>query len=137
MRLAGMKCPVARPRRKIIPRPLRISTNLTLGNRLEPGKDGVGDYTRKLACVINNNGYKAKIIAINDRRLDEEEYTGTQTDEGTEIAVLRLSSKLSWDIRVQKAKAFVEAFDPGWISLQYVPFGFHIKGLPFALSTRL
>ena len=97
----------------------------------------MGDYTRKLACAINSNGYKAKIIAINDRRLAEEEYIGTQTDEGTEIAVLRLSSKISWDVRVQKAKAFVEAFDPGWISLQYVPFGFHIKGLPFALATRL
>lgn len=104
---------------------------------LEPGNDGVGDYTRKLACALINCGHKAAIIAINDRRLNADVWQGKQTDNDTETEVLRLSTELPWRKRLGKAKAFAIAFDADWISLQYVPFGFHLKGLPFNLGNKL
>jgi hypothetical protein len=48
-----------------------------------------------------------------------------------------MSSSLSWHTRLRSAKMFADAFNPHWISLQYVPFGYHLKGLPFNLGERL
>ncbi len=110
---------------------------LFICSSLEPGKDGVGDYTRKLACALNKKNIVAKIIAINDRRLETNIWEGFQNDEEGETEVLRLSASVNWDIRLQKAKAFIESFKPEWVSLQYVPFGFHLKGLPFNLGKNL
>jgi hypothetical protein len=109
-----------------------------LCSSLEPGKDGVGDYTRKLACALNKSGHLAAVISINDRRLENGAvWEGVQTDEMGETKALRLSSMLPWDERMQRAKDWIEKFDPQWLSLQYVPFGFHLKGLPFKLGNKL
>ena len=43
---------------------------LFLTGGLEPGQDGVGDYTRLLAGVCKTSGHKVSIIAINDSKLD-------------------------------------------------------------------
>lgn len=110
---------------------------LFICSSLEPGKDGVGDYTRKLACALNKEGSLAKIIAINDRRFEDKSFEGFQYDEDTETEVLRLSSTLPWNVRLQKTKTLIQNFNPEWISLQYVPFGFHLKGLPFTLANKL
>lgn len=105
---------------------------------MEPGKDGVGDYTRKLACALNKNGHAAAIISINDRRLGEGNlWEGVQTDEGVETKVLRLSSLITWNERMHEARNWIDNFNPEWLSLQYVPFGFHLKGLPFKLQNKL
>ena len=110
---------------------------LFICSSLEPGKDGVGDYTRKLACGLNNRGCITKIVALNDRRIQTDFWQGYQSDEGTETEVLRLSSALSWHERIQKAKAFITRFNPEWVSLQFVPFSFHLKGLPLNLHKKL
>lgn len=104
---------------------------------MEPGKDGVGDYTRKLSCALNKEGHVSKIIALNDRKLKTGIREEWQQDMQSQTEVLRMSESLSWNIRLQKAKQFINHFNPQWISLQYVPFGFHIKGLPFSLGNRL
>jgi hypothetical protein len=104
---------------------------------LEPGNDGVGDYTRKLACALISRGHRSAIIAINDRLLKDDAWEGKQCDNNTEVDVLRLSSELPWKYRMDTAKKFTGAFNASWISLQYVPFGFHLKGLPFNLGKKL
>ena len=113
-----------------------IQKILFICSSLEPGKDGVGDYTRKLACALQNKGYVTAIMAINDRRIPET-WRGIQCDESVEISVLRIPATLSWPQRLSLIKAFANDFKPGWISLQYVPFGFQIKGLPFRLADNL
>jgi hypothetical protein len=35
------------------------------------------------------------------------------------------------------AKAYIDDFDPDWLSLQFVIFGYHPKGLPFGLGRKL
>jgi|688.fasta_scaffold15645_10 hypothetical protein len=127
---------------------------------LEPGRDGVGDYTRRLACEIIRQGHRAAIIALNDQHLadrvvaDEKEdrenrnvkssrigyvsnVAGFQTSDGTEVPVLRMSRGIQWSNRMRMAKLFVDSQNPDFLSLQYVPYSFHPKGIPFGLPTRL
>ncbi len=97
----------------------------------------MGDYTRKLAAALINAGCEAAIIAINDRRMQDNIWQGKQHDNNTEINVLRMPESVSWNIRLNEAKKFAAAFQPDWLSLQYVPFGYQLKGLPFKLGEKL
>ena len=103
---------------------------------LEPGRDGVGDYTLRLVKELIGIGHHVYLIALKDRWIDELilETTGTSDSAYT---ILRIPSL--WDEKKQFriAKEHINKFDPDWISLQYVIFGFHPKGLPFGLSKKL
>lgn len=103
---------------------------------LEPGQDGVGDYTRRLACELLRKGHQAAIISLNDKAAGQVSKS-LQTDDGTAIEVLRLPQKLSWEERMQHAQSFIDVINPQWLSLQYVPFAYHDKGLPFGLPGQL
>ncbi|MEO9894562.1 hypothetical protein [Aurantibacter sp.] len=103
---------------------------------LEPGRDGVGDYTRRLAGEIIRQGHRATIISLNDgfcnfSKLD------IQKDDKIDIQVYRLSSLLSQAERFLLADEWISKLNPHWLSLQFVPFSFHPKGLPFSLSKQL
>jgi hypothetical protein len=114
---------------------------------LEPGRDGVGDYSRRLAAEIIRQGHQAAIIALNDSYVNAEIVPAEasrdliakdfQESDGTEVPVMRLSQKSPWSVRTQIAKKYIESKNPDWISLQFVPYSFHSKGLPFMLSSRL
>lgn len=103
---------------------------------LESGKDGVGDYSRRLATHMIQNGHDASLLAFNDiyllSILDD-----IQQLKGGEMPVLRLPSVLSSKVRLNKAEKYIKNFDPDWLSLQYVPFSFHPRGLPFGLAVKL
>jgi hypothetical protein len=103
---------------------------------LEPGKDGVGDYTRRLAGELIRQGHSCGIVAIMDKGVSvalEE----TQQIEATIVSVLRLPYSNGYEKSGIDAKPWVDAFNPEWISLQYVPFSFHPKGLPFSLGKTI
>jgi glycosyltransferase involved in cell wall biosynthesis len=103
---------------------------------LEPGKDGVGDYTRRLAGGLIRKGIQVEIIAINDKHI-QSIWQGLQTDEDASINVHRLAASIYWNTRVQTVKDIIKIFEPDWISLQFVIFSFHNKGLPFKLAANL
>jgi hypothetical protein len=109
---------------------------LFLCGSLAPGCDGVGDYTRRLVGELIRQGHQASIIALNDRLIDSLIETSQKTD-GIAVPVLRLPSIMSTKERFEKAECYINDFNPEWLSLQYVPFSFHDKGLPFGLGTRL
>lgn len=95
---------------------------------LEPGKDGVGDYTKKLA---ENIAYKqncnVSILAINDRFIEKGISIAKEN-----VHSVRMSDKLSWGDRIKFLKTEVkDEYDIA--SLQYVPYSYQIKGLPFRL----
>jgi glycosyltransferase involved in cell wall biosynthesis len=140
---------------------------------LEPGRDGVGDYTRRLAGELIRQGNQCRIVSLNDKcRLNAETlkpetatrnqkseirnqksaklgekisafsfqlsaFTEWQTSEGTEIECLRLSGTMPWSERTIAARDWLNDFNPDWVSLQFVPFGFHPKGLCFGLAGHL
>jgi hypothetical protein len=107
-----------------------------LCSSLEPGKDGVGDYTRRLAGELIRQGHPSVAVALHDPHLSKP-VVEQQPVEGTAVTVLRLPSQLPWSQRTIEAHAWLDTFAPDWISLQFVPFGFHPKGLCFGLGKSL
>src|SRR5258706_1567416 len=103
---------------------------------LEPGCDGVGDYTRRLAGEVVRQGHEAAIVSLNDHFV-KDEIMGIQYSEEIELPVLRIPSAMTNKKRFERTKKFIDAFDPYWLSVQYVPYSFHLKGLPFSLNNLL
>lgn len=109
---------------------------LFLCGSLEPGRDGVGDYTRRLSCELINSNHQSTIIALNDRFISESREE-IQHDNGCSVLVARFASSVSWEVRISGAKSFLQSFDPDWVSLQFVPFSFHPRGLLLNLPSFL
>jgi hypothetical protein len=122
----------------------------------DPGRCGVGDYTSRLAAACADRGVACAVVALKDKGVlrrevgDGRPVTGDRTADSrshelldspthhlTDIPILRLSADLSWAERVRRARAFVEDFGPDWVSLQYVPYGFHPRGYCFRLGGDL
>src|SRR5690554_5543258 len=102
---------------------------------LEPGRDGVGDYTRSLAGELVQAGHSAYAIALNDAHLDK--FQDTPLQEETTLTVYRIPSSWSSSQRFHQAKVWLDEIRPDWLSLQFVIYSFHPKGLPFGLGSRL
>jgi len=105
---------------------------LFLCSCLEPARDGVGDYTQSLADECTRQGHSCALIALNDRFVTEP--TESIATGKEKIPLLRLPSKLTWPQRIAQAVAFRSRFQPDWISLQFVPYGFNDKGIVLNLS---
>ncbi|RWY48085.1 glycosyltransferase family protein [Mucilaginibacter gilvus] len=103
---------------------------------LEPGHDGVGDYTRRLSATLIRAGHSCAILSLNDRYA-ENTLESIQQADGVDVPVLRLSAGIELKQRVAIAKEWVDKIDPQWLSLQFVPFGYHPKGLKLGLSNLL
>ena len=99
---------------------------------LEPGRDGVGDYTRSLANECVRQGHKCLLISIND-------YYITQTLKSEDklinkyVEVIRLSNAISNNADNFCLKESIDIFQPDWISLQFSPYGIQKKGIVFNL----
>lgn len=103
---------------------------------IEPGHDGVGDYTRMLAGALIERGVECAIIAIMDRHV-QAVVNENQNSKGQPINVLRLSKSLPSKIRKAAYQKFIAHLHPDWVSLQYVPYAFSQKGIPLNLPTFL
>lgn len=76
------------------------------------------------------------ILAFNDKFIATN-VESPQYSERSRIPTLRLSSNTLIQQRSIKGKKWIDHFNPGWLSLQYVPFSFHNKGLPVDLGKHL
>lgn len=97
---------------------------------LEPNRDGVGDYIRRLGTELIKSGHDVFALSMNDVHI-KKEFLGKQTFEGLSLKIVRLPSIYNIKHRYNKTKEYLESFNPDFISLQFVPFSFHSKGLPF------
>jgi hypothetical protein len=88
----------------------------------------VGDYTRRLAGELVRQGHPCVILALNDSDVNEAVFE-TQRREDAAIPVLRLPRMTGLANRVILARKWLGDLKPDWISLQYVCYGFHPKGL--------
>lgn len=109
---------------------------LFICSSLEPGLDGVGDYTRLLAAELIKFGHFVAVLSINDKHVSGQ-FNGVQLSGKTDVSVLRLPSSENIKQRLQTAKKYIDDFDPDWLSLQFVIFGYHPKGLPFGMGRQL
>lgn len=102
----------------------------------EPGKDGVGDYTRRLTEALLILGHDVSIISLYDTFVSdvrsENQHAGVST-----IHVHRIPFHLDEKTRFLHAQKIINDFNPDWISLQFVIFSFHPKGLPWSLAGKL
>lgn len=102
----------------------------------ELGRDGVGDYSRALAEELSGMGHEVYLVALNDRCIgavmEEEQPSGVRS-----VRTLRLPESMPWEERIAIAASRLDAFQPIWVSLQFVPYGFHRKGLIFGFARRL
>lgn len=96
----------------------------------------MGDYTRRLAGELIRQGHPSVIIALNDSYISKMTFE-MQEIESASISVLRLPGMASWTKRILEARNMLQVFQPDWISLQFVTFGFHRKGLGFGLGGKL
>ncbi len=103
---------------------------------LEPGRDGVGDYTRRLAIEMIKQGHQVAAIALNDWHLSSE-FLGIQSSENSNLEMLRLPSVWPANKRFARAKEWINILDPEWLSLQFVNFAFNLRGLHFGLGNKL
>ncbi len=103
---------------------------------LEIGRNGVGDYARRLAGEIIKTGFGSAIISINDDKVNEN-FQGKQLSDGIEIPVLRLSASLPIANRMVQARQWLIQLNPEWLSLQFVSYSYNARGLPFGLGSRL
>jgi hypothetical protein len=101
---------------------------LFLAGSLEPGKDGVGDYTRTLAMECRRLGHVFFLLSINDPWISAPL---------RQQSMLRLDAGAPWSEKIKKAREFVVEIAPQIVSLQFVPYAFHRAGLPFALPRIL
>ena len=99
----------------------------------ESGQDGVGDYTRLLAGELVSLGHQAHIIALNDCHIGHQ--IVEKNEQPTPFA--RFGIHVCWKKRMQLVSDILHKFSPHWVSLQYVSFGFHNKGMPIFLPSRL
>ncbi|HEX4085098.1 MAG TPA: glycosyltransferase [Chthoniobacteraceae bacterium] len=90
----------------------------------EPGRDGVGDYTALLAAECGRRGSEVLRIALRDPYV-----TGPRQTAG----LLRLPAGSGWE----PAREAVRRFDPDVVSLQWVPYAFHARGMPLGISGPL
>ena len=101
---------------------------------LEAGRDGVGDYARRLGAGLQKHGHGCTLLAINDR-LCQPSQEGLSEQIG--IEVFRLCAEQPWSKRIRRAADFVAEHRPDWLSLQFVPYGYHRRGYCFGLGQRL
>ena len=104
---------------------------------MEEGKDGVGDYTRKLAAALTRSNISTIVVGVNDKFQTEDIWEGLQSVDGVTLNIIRFSKKVSWNVKTAQLNTLLEKFNPEWISLQYVPYGFNKKGVPFFLPSVL
>lgn len=96
---------------------------------LESGRDGVGDYVRCLSIELLNRNHTVSVIALYDP------YISTVTIEeqsvnGVALPVLRIPKIQANNVRITEAQKWVADNRPNLVSIQFVPYSFHDKGLP-------
>jgi glycosyltransferase involved in cell wall biosynthesis len=101
---------------------------------LQPGKDGVGDYTRELATECARRGHLIFLISLNDPWI---KVPVKEIPPVTDTSSLRLGPHQSWVDRVAAARAFVAEAGPDLVSLQLLLYSFHPAGLSFVLPQLL
>lgn len=101
---------------------------------LEPGKDGVGDYSRRLAGDLLKKGHQVSLVALNDHFIDTD---GELVELQELLPVFRIRGPMTRFHNLRLIEKRIEKLDPEWLSLQYVPFSFNNKGLPVQLAKQL
>ena len=103
---------------------------------LQPGADGIGDYTRRMAGELKKKGFKVSIIAYNDKQSNVVLSESQQVD-NTFVDVLRLPASLDETYKIELSSEWIAMQNPEWISIQFVLYAFNNRGLPILFSREI
>lgn len=103
---------------------------------LQPGADGIGDYTRRIAGELKKKACKVSIIAFNDKQTNIV-LSESQTVDNTVVDVLRLPINLDENYKMALSKEWIDLHNPEWISVQFVLYAFNNRGLPLFFGTEM
>ena len=103
---------------------------------LEDGKDGVGDYTRKLAMECQRQGHASSLLSINDPFVNAPLREDIEFN-NARIPQMRLPMKMPWKTRIELAREFLDTLMPDFVSVQFVPYAFHNKGIIYGAGRWL
>ena len=101
---------------------------------LEPWRDGVGDYTRRLAGDLQASGHTVLIIALADPFIDA---GGTVQQEPNGVLVRRLPKQMWQSRQLSAARDALHEFSPDWVSLQMVVYAYDDRGLLHDMGQQL
>jgi glycosyltransferase involved in cell wall biosynthesis len=93
-------------------------------------KNGVADYVLNLSKTLEKLGHQVAIISINDSKHITNNNKIISQESNPKV---RLSNNLPIKHKIKLINQTAEQFNPDWISLQFVSFAYHKKGLPFSL----
>ncbi|MBC7365270.1 MAG: hypothetical protein H7343_00440 [Undibacterium sp.] len=96
---------------------------------LELGRDGVGDYTRRLAGECAARGHACLVLALHDCHVPRPSDLTVDN-----VRFVRLPAADPWPERIACALQHLQRFAPAAVSWQFVAYGLHPRGfLPAAL----
>lgn len=98
-----------------------------LCSSLEPGRDGVGDYTRRLAEKMLEYGWKVMCISLNDTE-DVYDLATTDFEEPARVNYCRMKRERDVEDKKKLLLTALDFFKPDICSLQLVVYGFHRRG---------
>lgn len=95
---------------------------------LHLGRDGVGDYTQRLAAALEQRGCECRMISWSEKMIKSPLVEGN---------CLRLPEGLPLRAKWGQVRHFLEDFSPDWVSLQFVPYSFSHRGLPAGFGEEI
>lgn len=105
---------------------------------LEPGKDGVGDYTRKLSIELCKLGSQVNIVAVRDKYTQVlQKRDLSESGLFSPITEIRIPAIISSNERKKVMSSLLENFSPDWLSIQYVGYSFDKRGIPLSFIKEL
>jgi hypothetical protein len=107
-----------------------------INSSLEPGRDGMGDYTLSLAAALRGLGHEVLGVGMSDRWIPRERGVETAAN-AAGVELERLSVEIPLAGRVARAAERLRAFRPDWVSFQMSCYAHNKKGLLFTLNRLL
>ena len=103
---------------------------------LEPSRDGVGDYLLELSRECVRQGHDCCLVAGRDPWVEQPQEEPPSRD-AMARSILRLPVTLPWPQVGDRVREFLRSFQPDWIGLQLVPYGWHPKGILAGIAPHL
>ena len=95
---------------------------------LDSGRDGVGDYCRRIAGELVALGAECLVLGLNDHEVGRE----TTESPRSSVRLIRLPARMPLRKRATRAASLLADWAPDWVSLQFVSYAFNRKGLPLS-----
>jgi glycosyltransferase involved in cell wall biosynthesis len=96
---------------------------LFITREFPPIVDGVGDYTFHLATELAKRNFEILVVCSRSEAIEQ--------NLSAELPFKLKPIVKDWTLRgIEVLKTEIRQFQPDWISIQYVPHGFHSKAIP-------